>query len=179
MTGVVLQLADKMHFILECKAFSDIRNKKFCYRPNIFKFCELLSSSKLKTLKRLSLYVFILNIYETVCPPWLHTSYVLVPFSLLLLSMCVCVCIYVYIYILYLWQTPCINCTSCINITLVWVSKWNWNWNWLLNCKRINNYFLILINPVLYACYLCKTTSLTREDVKLYQILQNSHRIYT
>ena len=65
------QLADEMHFILECKAFSDIRktflNKKFCYRPNIFKFCELLSSSKLKTLKRLCM--FILHIYETVCPP--------------------------------------------------------------------------------------------------------------
>ena len=40
------QLADEMHFILECKAFSDIRktflNAKFCYRPNIFKICELL-----------------------------------------------------------------------------------------------------------------------------------------
>ena len=125
MTGVVLQLADEMHFILECKAFSDIRktflNKKFCYRPNIFKFCELLSSSKLKTLKRLSLYVFILNIYETVCPPWLHTSYVLVPFSLLLLSMCVCVCIYVYLYIVTL--TNYVITSSCI-VPDVPTSRW-------------------------------------------------------
>ena len=49
------QLADEMHFVLECKAFSDIRktflNTKFCYRPNIFWFCELLLSSKLKLWK--------------------------------------------------------------------------------------------------------------------------------
>ena len=40
------QLADEMHFIFECKALTDIRktflNTKFCYRTNIFKFCELL-----------------------------------------------------------------------------------------------------------------------------------------
>lgn len=50
------QIADEMHFILECNALSCIRQKylepRFCERPNTFKFCELLSTLKLKKLKK-------------------------------------------------------------------------------------------------------------------------------
>lgn len=65
------QIADEMHFILECNALSCIRQKylepRFCVRPNTFKFCELLSTLKLKKLKKLCL--FINEIFESVCPP--------------------------------------------------------------------------------------------------------------
>ena len=70
------------------------------YKENIFKYKILLQAKhflilwtvvifKTKTLKRLCM--FILNIYETVCPPWLYTSYVLVPFFPCIIT-CVCVC---------------------------------------------------------------------------------------
>lgn len=54
-----------------CNALSCIRQKylepRFCERPNTFKFCELLSTLKLKKLKKLCL--FINEIFESVCPP--------------------------------------------------------------------------------------------------------------
>lgn len=50
------QIADEMHFILECNALSCIRQKylepRFCERPSNIKFCELLSTLKLKKLKK-------------------------------------------------------------------------------------------------------------------------------
>ena len=66
------KLADEFHFILECEATSTLRKQflapRYCRAPNILKFKELMTSSNLKTLKTISL--FISKIFELVgCPP--------------------------------------------------------------------------------------------------------------
>ena len=87
------QLADEMHFI-----FDRYKDTKFCYRLNIFKFCELLSSLKLKTLKRLC--IFILNIY-LVLLDCTHLMY---------LCLIIYVCVYIYIVLLTIY----VIANSCI-----------------------------------------------------------------
>ena len=62
------KIADEFHYILEWSALTIIRKEylhRYYIRPNVDKFYEIMSSSNVKTLKKLCL--FILN-YEFVCP---------------------------------------------------------------------------------------------------------------
>ena len=65
------KIADEFHYILECSALTIIRKEylqcRYYIRPNVIKFYEIMSSSNVKTLKKLCM--FILKIYEFVCPP--------------------------------------------------------------------------------------------------------------
>ena len=65
------KIADEYHFLLECSALSTIRKEflqqKYCSRPNTVKFDEIMSTSNIKTLKKLC--IFISKIYEKVCSP--------------------------------------------------------------------------------------------------------------
>ena len=65
------QIGDEFHYLLECKVLSNHRKKylgnRYCTRPNVIKFSEILTSSNVRTLKNLT--AFILKIYECVCPP--------------------------------------------------------------------------------------------------------------
>lgn len=60
--------------MLKCKAFSYIRQKylepRFCERSKTFKFCELMSTVKLKKKTLKTLCLFIHEIYESVCPQY-------------------------------------------------------------------------------------------------------------
>ena len=104
------QMVYLFHFILECKALIDRRKdylgKYYTQRPNVIKFKEIMSTQNEKMLKKLCM--FILKIYEAVCPPWFRDYYFLSVISL---------------YILYLWLVCsllyiCYYCTSCTNIGL-------------------------------------------------------------
>lgn len=65
------KLADEYHFILECKFFLTLRKQFLCtkyfQKPSTLKFRELLMTTNIKTLKKLS--SFILNIQEQFCCP--------------------------------------------------------------------------------------------------------------
>ena len=64
-------MADEFHYILECDAISQVRNKfidkKFSARPNVLKFSYLMTTCNMKLLRKLC--IFITKIYEVVCPP--------------------------------------------------------------------------------------------------------------
>ena len=62
-------LEDEFHFVLECKCYTELRNKYipryFFRRPSMFKFVELLNTTNTKTLRNLSTYIFLAFEYRT------------------------------------------------------------------------------------------------------------------
>ena len=54
-------IEDEYHFIIICNKYSDIRkiyiDKYYTQRPSMFKFIELLSSKKHKTLDNLAIFI--------------------------------------------------------------------------------------------------------------------------
>ena len=65
------KIADEFHYILEGSALTNIRKEylhcTYYFRPNVFKFYEIMSSYNFKTLKKRCMVI--LKIYEVVCPP--------------------------------------------------------------------------------------------------------------
>lgn len=65
------RIADEFHYILECDAISQVRNKfidkTFSARPNVLKLSYLMTTCNVKLLRKL--FMFITKIYEVVCPP--------------------------------------------------------------------------------------------------------------
>ena len=65
------QIADEFHYILECTALNDVRKfylgKYYSNKPNVIKFKDVMSTQNEKLLRRLCM--FILKIYDVVCPP--------------------------------------------------------------------------------------------------------------
>ena len=65
------KIADEYHYFLECNALATLGKyylyRIYCSRPNIMKFNEIMSTSNVKILKKLC--IFISKIYETVCSP--------------------------------------------------------------------------------------------------------------
>ena len=64
------KIADEFHYILECSALTIVWKEylhcRYYIRPNVFKYYEIMSSCNVKTFKKLCM--FILKIYEFVCP---------------------------------------------------------------------------------------------------------------
>ena len=62
-------LEDEFHFVLECKCYTELRNKYipryFFRRPSMFKFVELLNTTNTKILRNLSTYIFLAFEYRT------------------------------------------------------------------------------------------------------------------
>lgn len=67
------KIADEFHYILECSALTIIRKEylhcRYYIRPNVIKFYEIMSSSNVKTLKKLCMFILKIYMYEFVCPP--------------------------------------------------------------------------------------------------------------
>ena len=65
------KIADEFYYILDCNTLTIIRKKYLnCWYYiifKVFKFYEIMSTSNVKTLKKHCM--FILKIYEFVCPP--------------------------------------------------------------------------------------------------------------
>ena len=55
-------LEDEFHFVIECKLFIELRTKyipKYYWkRPSMYKFIELLNTTKVKLLRNLSVYIY-------------------------------------------------------------------------------------------------------------------------
>ena len=55
------KLEDELHFVLECKLYSDLRKqyiKKYYWkRPSMIKFIELMKNENVKVVRNLSLFV--------------------------------------------------------------------------------------------------------------------------
>lgn len=62
------QIADKFHYILECKELLTFRHRyledKYCSAPNTIKFCELMSCNNVTKLKKIC--YFIIKIYSLI-----------------------------------------------------------------------------------------------------------------
>ena len=56
-------LEDEFHFVIECKIFIELRTKyipKYYWkRPSMYKFIELLNTTKVKLLRNLRVYVYL------------------------------------------------------------------------------------------------------------------------
>ena len=106
-------------------------------------FCELVSSLKMKTLKWLC--TFILNIYESVHPPWLYTFCVL---SVLFTYTSV----HVYTKCFFSDKIPhykSMHCTSCTNMSLVWMNKLNWMEAYHHNTKNKFKFYFLIITEII------------------------------
>ena len=66
---VCCDLLEEFHFVLECKCYTELRNKYipryFFRRPSMFKFVELLNTTNTKILRNLSTYIFLAFEYRT------------------------------------------------------------------------------------------------------------------
>ena len=65
------KIGDEYHYLLECSSLSNIRKnylqRRYCTRPNIIKFNEIMSTCNIKKLKKLC--IFISKIYSIACSP--------------------------------------------------------------------------------------------------------------
>ena len=120
------------------------------------------------------LYIFILKIYDAVCPPWFPDYYLLSVMSL---------------YILYLWLVCsllyiCYYCTSCTNIGLR--IKWTelnsnfkilfhqysysfWIWFSAFSVGHLHNCCIVTITPMSAGQTTCATSAIPRL-VSLYRL---------